>query len=156
GTDSGNAIALDSSGNAYVAGTSSGSFPTTAGSYQPSFGGGSSNAFVSKLNSTGTTQVYATYLGTTTVTGNAIAVDRSGVAYVAGQSGSDILVDALNAAGTTLVYGKTLSGNGTDIGYGIAVDSQQRASVTGSTTSTNLPVTTGALQSSLQGSQSAF
>jgi RHS repeat-associated protein len=155
--DSATGIALDNSGNAYVVGTtSSTNFPTTSGSYQPSYGGGASNAFVAKLNSSGTTLVYSTYVGTTTVTGNAIAVDRSGQAYLTGQSGSAVLVDALNAAGSTLVYGKTISGNGTNTGYGIAVDSQGRVSVTGSTSSNNLPTTSGAYQSSSPGFQPAF
>jgi RHS repeat-associated protein len=159
GTDSANGIALDSADNAYVVGTTgSSNFPTSTGAYQTSLTGGLgvTNAFVSKLNSTATTLTYSTYIGTTTTTGTAIALDRSNQAYITGTTGSHVLVDALNAAGTTLVYGTTLSGNGTDNGNGIAVTATGTATVVGSTTSTNFPTTSGAFQTSLQGTQSAF
>ena len=56
-------LALDASGNAYVTGyTDSTNFPTTPGTFQTSYGGGQSDAFVTKLNSTGTGLVYSTYL----------------------------------------------------------------------------------------------
>src|SRR5205814_7601835 len=64
--DGGYSIAADASGNAYVTGWSSSSnFPTTAGAFQTTFGGGNYNgdAFVTKLNSTGSALVYSTYLG---------------------------------------------------------------------------------------------
>src|SRR6185503_15660562 len=64
-SDWGTAIGVDGSGNTYVTGyTSSSNFPTTAGAYQTSLGGpGISNAFITKLNTTGTGLVYSTYLG---------------------------------------------------------------------------------------------
>ncbi|MGA7047429.1 MAG: SBBP repeat-containing protein, partial [Candidatus Sulfotelmatobacter sp.] len=62
--DSGNAIALDASGDAYIAGgTSSSDFPTTTGAFQTTYGGGNLDAFVFELNSNGTALVYSTYLG---------------------------------------------------------------------------------------------
>src|SRR5439155_4055838 len=65
GGEWGNWIAVDSQGNAYVTGaTSSIDFPTTAGSFQPVFGG-VADAFVTKLNPTGSALVYSTYLGGT-------------------------------------------------------------------------------------------
>jgi uncharacterized protein (TIGR03437 family) len=93
GDDSGVAIAVDSTGNAYVTGfTASSNFPTTTGAFQTKSGGvGSSNlqsfgdAFVAKLNPAGTALVYSTYLGgTNDEKGTAIAVDVSGNAYVGG------------------------------------------------------------------------
>jgi uncharacterized repeat protein (TIGR01451 family) len=89
GDDISNAIAVDSGGNAYIAGqTGSGSFPRTGGVLQDAKDGGL-DAFIAKLNSTGTALVYSTYLG-----GNAtdqifaIAVDAAGAAYVAGVTSS--------------------------------------------------------------------
>jgi len=80
-------IAVDSSGSAYITGRNeSGAFPTTPGAFQTtsSF---YSNAFVTKLDPTGTSLVYSTYLnGNGFTTGNAIAVDSSGNAYVTGRT----------------------------------------------------------------------
>ena len=83
--DEGYAIAVDSSGSAYVTGeTNSDSFPTTAGAYQPVYASNIS-AFVTKLNSTGTGLVYSTFLGGYgNAYATAIAVDGAGRAYVAG------------------------------------------------------------------------
>jgi hypothetical protein len=83
--DSGKGIAVDSSGNAYVTGvTSSPDFPTT-NAFQPTYGGGGSDAFVVKLNATGSALIYSTYLGgPSNDWGSGIAVDSSGDAYVVG------------------------------------------------------------------------
>jgi len=98
GDDCGDAITVDSSGNAYVTGfTTSTNFPTTQGAYQTKFGGLGSNglsldlgdAFVAKLNPAGTALVYSTYLGgSNDDVGTAIAVDSSGNAYVVGATDS--------------------------------------------------------------------
>src|ERR1035438_3748513 len=94
--DAGDAIAVDSAGNAYVTGyTSSLDFPIVKGSYQTTFGGQTANqnlgpfgdAFVAKLNPTGTALVYSTYLGGSgDERGTAIAVDSKGNAYVGGDT----------------------------------------------------------------------
>ena len=94
GDDVGSAIAVDSTGNAYVTGyTSSTDFPTVKGSYQTTFGGQGADrnlpafgdAFVAKLNPTGTALVYSTYLGGSgDEKGAAIVVDSTGSAYVGG------------------------------------------------------------------------
>jgi uncharacterized protein (TIGR03437 family) len=96
--DTGTAIAVDSSGNAYVTGfTTSTNFPTSKGSFQTTFGGqGNSSyfqdfgdAFIAKLNPTGTALVYSTYLGgSNDDEGLAIAVDSAGNAYVGGATQS--------------------------------------------------------------------
>src|SRR5262249_9135836 len=87
----GYAIAVDSLGQAYVTGfTESSDFPTfpKPGAYQNNFPAGTADdAFVSKLNATGTALVYSTYLGGSADTlGNGIAVDSAGNAYVTGST----------------------------------------------------------------------
>jgi uncharacterized protein (TIGR03437 family) len=90
GDDRGNGIAVDSAGNAYVAGTTaSTNFPTQS-PLRGTYGGGSSDAFVAKLDPAGSALVYSTYLGgSARDAGNAIALDGSGAAYVAGDTESD-------------------------------------------------------------------
>jgi len=85
GDEDGRGIAVDAGGNAYVTGdTTSGNFPTTNGAFQVTYGGGG-DAFVAKLNATGSALVYSTYLGgSANDPGTAIKVDGSGNAYVAG------------------------------------------------------------------------
>jgi len=81
------AIAVDSAGNAYVTGSTysaSPNFPTTTGSFQTKSAFGY-NAFVTKLNSSGTALLYSTYLGgSSDDSGAGIAVDSAGNAYVTG------------------------------------------------------------------------
>ena len=88
-TDAGFAIALDASGNAHVTGrTDSVDFPTVSPA-QAAFGGGLEDAFVTKLNVTGSAMVYSTYLGGGgDDQGSDIAVDASGNAYFTGNTGS--------------------------------------------------------------------
>ncbi|WP_343861259.1 SBBP repeat-containing protein, partial [Paenibacillus motobuensis] len=88
GSDSGSGIAIDHSGNAFVAGsTLSANFPVTAGAFQTTLVG-ISNAFVIKLNAAGTALVYSTYLGSGSSVGRSIAVDGSSNAFVLGQTTS--------------------------------------------------------------------
>lgn len=161
------AIAVDSSGSAYVTGsTSSSPFPTV-NALQPScapsmtpFTQPCADAFVAKLNPPGSALVYSTYLGGRGLdSGRAIAVDASGAAFVAGVTDSgnfpvtagafqpvfgggpvgDGFVARLNAAGSALLYSTFLGGNGDDVPSGIAVDGSGNAYVAGFTSSTNFP-----------------
>lgn len=127
GNDQASAIAVDSQGSAYVTGlTGSGQFPTTTGAFQTTgnFGG----AFISKLDPTGSTLVYSTYLsgkfGTGSTTGNAIAVDSTGNAYVSGST-SSIDFPIVNALKTSSNFFKTTDGAATwnNTNTGLAPDS---------------------------------
>jgi hypothetical protein len=174
--DAGAGIAVDGSGNAYVTGdTGSTNFPTTAGAFQTTIGGSYSNAFITKINPSGSALVYSTYLGGSGGdVGYGIAVDGSGNAYVTGEaestnfpttagafqttiggSYSNAFITKINASGSALVYSSYLGGSGGDVGYGIAADASRNAYVTGSTSSTNFP-TAKALQSTLNGINNAF
>jgi hypothetical protein len=173
GNDYGYGIALDASGDAFIAGTTfSSNFPITAGSFQQKCGGNScasGDGFVTELNSTGSGLVYSTYLaGSSTNQMNAIALDSSGNAYVTGytkatnfpvtpgvfqpacasckQALVDSYVTKLNSSGSALVYSSYLGGNNADVGYAITVDSSENAYITGYTYSTNFPTTAGAFQ----------
>src|SRR5208337_4190756 len=157
GVTSGNGIAVDAAGNAYVTGaTASTGFPTV-NPLQPSFGG-VVDAFVAKLNPTGSALVYSTYLGGSGIDGGSgIAVDSAGNAYVTGTTLSTdfptanplqatnkaakgtAFVAVLNPAGSALVYSTYLGGSVQDGGSGIAADSAGNAYVTGTTLSTDFP-----------------
>jgi streptogramin lyase len=172
GGDYGWGIAVDGSGNAYVAGTtSSTNFPTTPGAFQTS-SRGSFDAFVTKLNASGTGLLYSTYIGGAGADGGTgVAVDRSGNAYLTGYTEStnfpttpgafqtalrgytNAFVTKLNVGGTGLVYSTYLGGTGRlgDVGYGIAVDGSGNAYVTGRTYSANFPTTAGAFQTMIHG-----
>ena len=172
--DQGSALAVDSSGDAYVAGTtSSTNFPTTKGADQTSFAGGQTDAFVAKLNSTGDSLAYSTYLGGAgSDTAHAIAVDSSGDAYVAGDTQStnfptaspfqsanggqgDAFLSKLKPDGSGLVYSTYLGGSAADSGQGVAVDASGDAYLTGYTYSTNFP-TVSPYQATNAGSADAF
>ena len=153
-------IAIDSAGDAYVTGiTNASDFPTTKGSFQTTYQGGDSDAFVTKLSATGSALVYSTYLGGgDSDTGNAIAIDSSGDVFATGETYSnpfpttpgafqtayggrgDAFVTELNPTGTALVYSTYLGGELQDAGNGIAVDAEGSAFVTGSTYSEFFPV----------------
>ncbi len=165
------AIAVDSRGNVYVAGdTTSLDYPITPGAFQPTYGGGGSDAFVTKLDPTGSALVYSTYLGGTGVDfGRGIAVDATGSAYVTGYTNypgfpttagafqrnfggiDDAFVTKVNPAGSALIYSTYLGGSSTDIGTGVAVDAAGDAYVTGGTTSYDFPTTPGVFQSGYGG-----
>jgi hypothetical protein len=179
GQDVGEAIAVDSAGNAYVTGgTGSTDFPVTPGAFQTK-NAGFGDVFVTKINPAGSALVYSTYLGGSgndDQEGGRIAVDDSGNAYVTGGTfstnfpttpgaikrvcrncggkkgvGGDAFMAKFNAEGSALFYSTYLGGSGADYGYGIAVDSAGNAYVTGDTASTNFPVTPGAFQTTCCG-----
>ena len=178
-------IAGDSSGNAYIGGiTFSTDFPATNGSFQSAIKNGACvksvaygytytcpDAFVAKLNNTGTSLAFATYLGGSNADGaTSIAVDSTGAAYVTGvtestdfptTSGSyegtssggtcgpssashpctQSFVTKLNPTGTGLSYSTYFGGNGDTMGTGVAVDATNNSYIAGLTNATNFPTT---------------
>jgi hypothetical protein len=173
--DETNSIALDSSGNAYITGgTSSTNFPTK-NPFQASHGGGAVDAFVTKVDATGSL-VFSTYLGGNGHDrGDGIAIDSSGNAYITGTTnstnfptanalqaskngGADAFVTKLSADGSVLVYSTYLGGSGDEDALdvaGIAVDSSGNAYVTGRTFSTTFP-TVNPLQAANSGDSDVF
>jgi hypothetical protein len=173
GDDLGNCLALGADGALYLTGvTTSSNFPTTAGVYRtqpPSMG---FNVFLAKINpaaignSTTSAVIYSTYLepGLAPL----VTVDVGGNAYVAiptgleslGTPGSfqsvappknvplidDILIAKINATGTRLLYATYFDGSGHDYANGLAVDTSGSVYLSGTTTSPDLPTTSGSLQ----------
>jgi hypothetical protein len=155
-SDEGLGIAVDAAGNAYVTGsTISSSFPVSS-PLQPSRAG-VTDVFVTKLDPTGTTLLYSTYLGGSgDDVGTAIAVDDTGSAYVTGTTGSvnfpvlgpfqatrrgghDAFVSRLAPDGAALVYSTYVGGEAEDFAAGIALDPAGNAYVTGTTASSSFP-----------------
>jgi hypothetical protein len=124
---------IDRAGTFYVTGsTSSTDFPTTGKAFQGSFGGGDGDAFVAKLNRSGSGLVWSTYLGGDNVdVGIGLDVDRHGNVVVTGETAStgflttpgafqptfaggptDAFVTKLNAKGSGLLFSTFLGGQG--------------------------------------------
>ena len=169
----GRGIAVDAAGSAYVTGaTWSSDFPT-ANAFQPTAHG--ANAFVTKFAPDGSALLFSTYLGGSYFDGgHAIALDRDGNVYVAGETRSsdfplvnplqpafgggvdDAFVAKLAADGSALDYSTYLGGSGVDEANGIAVDGEGNAYIAGNTSSTDFP-TVNAVQPTYGGGDfSAF
>ena len=159
GLDQGNAITVDTAGNAYVTGlTNSSKFGFTPSGLQPSYGG-EGDAFVTELSTSGALS-YFTYLGGTHAdSGTGIAVDSSGNVYVTGTTASidfptagavfqptygggntDTFVAKIGTGGAHLVYSSYLGGTNAELATGIAVDTSGNAYVTGQTCSDDFPL----------------
>ncbi|HET9792367.1 MAG TPA: SBBP repeat-containing protein [Candidatus Angelobacter sp.] len=174
-------LALDPAGNIYIAGIAlhAGLVTTTSGVFQRSFGGGT-DAWVAKLDSTGTRLIYVTLLGGSgDEVPTAIAADSAGSAYVTGFTTSknfpvtagvfqrecklksdgscaSAFVTKFSPLGTRALYSMYLGGHGTQSGQGIAVNSNANAFVTGSTDAKDFPTTAGTAQPVPAGGEDAF
>ena len=144
GSDAGFGIAIDSTGNAYVTGSTNSPELSTLGN---------TDAFITKLSPTGSERLYLSIVGGSGDDSSFdIAVDSAGSAYVVGSTDStnftvanalqpnlggsqDVFVAKLNTTGSALVYSTYLGGSGHDSGFGIAVDGGGGAYITGSTDS---------------------
>lgn len=181
GVTTANAVAVDASGNAYVAGSTNATsgFPVTAGALEGANQGGI-DAFVAVVQRSGTRFQYVTYLGGSKKDeANAIAVDLNGDAFIAGDTSSsdlytkaglnnasafqqslsgsnDAFVTELNNSGSALLYGTYLDGNQTSQANGIAIDKSNNAYVVGTTTSIGFPTTSNAQQPAIGKAGDAF
>jgi hypothetical protein len=169
-------LAIDANGAAFITGLtrSMTDFPTTAGAFQTT-DFGSDEAFVTKLDPTGSSLDYSTYLGGTgTDDAYNLALDGSGCAIVTGfttstdfpttagapattlDGSSDAFVTELNSAGSALVYSTYLGGGADDTGESVALDGLGDSYVVGYTNSTDFPTSPGAYQPALAGGNDAF
>ncbi len=170
------ALAIDASGNVYVAGdTDSSHFPTTAGAYDESYNG-YYDVFISKLNGNLTQLLASTFLG-----GRyddealALILDKDGNVYVTGKTYSpnfptsngaydrslngdeeDVFISKLNGNLTQLLASTYLGGGGFDVAFAVTLDSLGNVYVSGYTWSSNFPTTSGAYDESYNGWEDAF
>ena len=155
--DSSSALTVDAAGNAYITGEVwSQNFPTL-NPLQSNIVAGS-DAFVAKLNASGSQLVYSTYPGgSSSEMGSGISVDETGKVLVVGNTYStdfplasaiqstrgavgDAFIAELNAQGSALLSSSYLGGDGDDIAWDVALDTSGRAYLTGTTGSLNFPV----------------
>ncbi len=171
-------LTLQSSGAVTVTGeTASVNFPTSPGAYDTTYNGFAAptiDVYVARLNATGTSLVYATYLGGSG--GDkpfSIAEDATGAVTVAGNADtgfpvtpgafdtslsgqSDAFVTRLNPAGNALVYSTLLGGGSGDIAQALALEPSGQATLTGVTSSSDFPSTPGAFATASQGPSDGF
>jgi len=174
--DAVSAIAVDASGNAYIAGhTNASDFPTTLGAYDQTYNGASifnDDVFVAKLNAAGSALIYGTFIGSSgTEYCMDMALDVNGNVYVTGMTESssypttpgaydesfnggsqDGYATKLNAAGSALVYSTFLGGSAVECyDASISLDAVNNAYICGNTTSADFPTTLGAYDATYNG-----
>jgi len=162
-------------GHIVVAGyTTSNDFPISQGSYQSRYGGGDVDGFIAKIDSSGSRLLFSTYIG-----GRGadevmdIAVAPDGTIYAVGYTDSystfprtadavqrwhgggedDMFLVAIDSSGRILKYGTFFGGNGHDEAYTVTVLPDGRVAIGGLTSSSNIPVSAGALQESARGGE---
>ena len=174
--DYGRSLAIEPfSGDVYVTGyTYSTNFPTTVGAYDTSYNS-NTDVFVSRLNSGLTSLLASTYLGGSgSDSGYSLAIDSSWVVYVTGYTSStdfpttsnaydrfyngktDVFVSGLYGDLTSLIDSTYLGGSGDDRGSSLAIRSYGDVYVTGYTTSSNFPSTTGVYDTTYNGDSDVF
>jgi hypothetical protein len=185
GGDQGNAIALDPNLNVYIAGTTGSlDFPVTSGAFQttnPNTGKLNRSAFVARFDTTksgSSSLIYSTYLGGSGSLGDSalsIVVDSLQQAYVTGHTtsanfpvaasapqpnlkGANAYVSVFNPTGTGLIFSTFWGGEGSDTGFGMAIDKANPPNIyiAGSTDSSFFTTTASAFQRAIAGSQDAF
>ena len=169
-----NAIAVDTTGSAYVTGyaIANDSFPIiTASICDPSMSN-CNGAIIAKLDPTGSSLLYSTFLGTSNnMAGQAIQVDASGDAFIVGSDvqfdlsnpiegyaggNGDVVIAEIDPTATTLLMATFLGGQGWEAADSLALDTNGAVYVTGVTQSLDFPVTQSAIQTTLGGQTDAF
>lgn len=173
--DYGTGIAVEASGNILIIGTtSSNNAIATTVAHQPAYGGGISDAFIAKFDTSGT-RLWATYYGGSMEDkGNGIIIDANGNILIVGVTSSNNAIASLGAYQTTNggnsyayiakfnssginIWGTYYGGSGTDLGNGITADASSNVIVIGNTNSTTAIATFGARQTIFgSGSSDAF
>jgi hypothetical protein len=173
--DTGNGIAVDAAGDAFVVGQVTGpNLPTTPGSIKPANPVGmytNQDGFLLKINPSGSALLYGTYLGGSgSDVANAVRVDAQGEAIVVGQTAStdftgmtatlsgpsDAFLLKVSADGSQILSGQTFGGSADDFASGLTADGQGGWLMCGTTTSTDLPTTANAFQTRLLGQRNGW
>ena len=168
------AIAVDASGSAYVTGSDSAgdNFPIVTTSICDPSVSACNGAIIAKLDPTGSSLIYSTFLGASNnMSGQAIQVDSSGDAFIVGSDvqfdlsnpieeyaggDGDVVVAEIDPSATTLLMATFLGGQGWEAASGLALDSDGAVYVTGETQSIDFPVTQSAFQTSFGGQTDTF
>lgn len=171
---SGTAIAVDSAGQAFVAGAASAGLAVTSGAAQSTFGGGAADAFVTKLSQNGTALQYSSFIGGSgTDVARDVVVNNYGIAFITGMTnskdfpirsgafkttnaGTTSFVTAVQNTGRSLYYSTFLGGSKNTGGNGIAMDPAWNAYVVGATADTDFPAKPDAFQAVKHGVTDAF
>jgi hypothetical protein len=164
--DWGGSLGVGSNSEIYLSGSSkSNNFPITPGCYDSSYNGGDGDIFISKMNSTASSLVYSTFIGgSNNEWASSLVLDKNNYAYITGITWSDnypftkdafdssysgfmddAIISVINSDGSNLLYSSYLGGSeGRDQGRVIALDSLNNIYITGNTSSSDFPVTSGA------------
>jgi hypothetical protein len=158
GFEQGFGIAVDEKENAYVSGQTGSADMPIRNALQPTYGGGPTDAFVLKLDPTGTQLLFSTFLGgSSDERALDCRLDASGAVYIAGATGSanfptvaavqptfggvrDAFLAKMDSDGSTLLFSTYLGGSNAENICALAVDPAGRAAVVGKTLSHDFPV----------------
>jgi len=168
-----NAIAVDSTGSAYVTGydIANDSFPIVTTNICDPSAASCNGAVIAKLNPAGSSLVYSTFLGTSNnMAGQAIQVDASGDAFIVGSAvqfdlsnpiegyagNGDVVVAEIDSTATSLLMATFLGGQGWEAATSLALDSNGAVYVSGETQSLDFPVTQSAFQTMWGGQTDLF
>jgi hypothetical protein len=170
-------IDVDSTGSVFIVGiTGSNNFPTTANSFDQIGHSMSSDTFISRLDSSGSSLIYSTYIaGSSQDMAMAVKADSSGSAYVCGRTASqdfpvtsgsfgqaynggllDAFVLKVNPSGSQLMYSTFVGGSANEECLGIDIDQDGSIYAVGNTGSHEFPVSQDAIVNQLLNSQKAF